>query len=61
MTMRPRQNKHTLTQQSHKTCKKVSGMNLVDSQKIEAMFNELLLHVKEDNHCKDATMRIVKT
>ncbi|MEW8107356.1 MAG: hypothetical protein AB2801_20305 [Candidatus Thiodiazotropha endolucinida] len=62
MTMRPRQNKHhTLTQQSHKTCKKVSGMNLVDSQKMEAMFNELLLHVKGDNHCKDATMRIVKT
>ena len=62
MTMRPRLSKHhTLQQQSHKTCKKISGMNLVDNQKMEVMFNEILLHVKGDNHCNDATMRIVKT
>ena len=62
MTLRPRRLEHlTVAQQSHETCERVSSMNFVDNQKMEAMFNELLLHVKGDNQCKAASLRIVKT
>ncbi|MEW8547021.1 MAG: hypothetical protein AB2693_26195, partial [Candidatus Thiodiazotropha sp.] len=59
MTMRPRRLEHFT--QVQQTCKKVSGMSFVDNQKMEDMFNELLQHVKGDNQCKDASLRIVKT
>ena len=36
-------------------------MRLVDNQKMVAMFNELILHVKEDNPCTKAKFEILRT
>ena len=37
-----------------------SGIPLVDNQKMVAMFNDLLLHVKGDNPCTKAKFDILR-